>query len=46
VAYDEARSKRLAADGFRVLRFPNREMNRNFDGVLDGIVLALGIPMT
>ncbi|MBI1330097.1 MAG: DUF559 domain-containing protein [Alphaproteobacteria bacterium] len=41
--YDSARTKRLEEDGFRVLRFPNHELNTNFDGVLEGIALALRI---
>lgn len=41
--YDEARTKRLAADGFRVIRFANHEVNENFEGVLDAIARALGI---
>jgi len=44
MAYDTARTKRLASDGFRVLRFPNHELNGNFDGVLTGIAIALGLP--
>jgi adenine-specific DNA-methyltransferase len=42
---DLARTKRLEADGFRILRFWNRELNENFDGVLDGIALAMGLPI-
>jgi very-short-patch-repair endonuclease len=41
--YDLARTRVLAKDGFRVIRFPNHEVNANFDGVLDGIALALGL---
>ncbi|MGC9954639.1 MAG: endonuclease domain-containing protein [Rhizomicrobium sp.] len=44
-AADRARTKRLEADGFRVLRFWNNELNDNFDGVLDSISLALGLPI-
>ena len=44
LAYDKVRTERLAADGFRVLRFPNHEQNGNFDGVLSGIAIALGLP--
>jgi very-short-patch-repair endonuclease len=40
-AYDCARTERLAADGFRVVRFWNHELNDNFDGVLEGIERAL-----
>ena len=42
-AYDRARTERLAADGFRVLRVWNNEMIENFDGVLDTIAQALGL---
>ena len=41
IAYDASRSKRLEADGFRVIRFTNSEMIENFDGVLEGIERAL-----
>jgi very-short-patch-repair endonuclease len=44
-AYDRARTERLAADGFRVIRFWNNEMSENFDGVLEGIARALGLPI-
>jgi very-short-patch-repair endonuclease len=44
LAYDTTRTKRLAADGFRVLRFPNHELKSNFDGVLTAIAMALGLP--
>ena len=44
-AADLARTKRLEADGFRILRFWNHELNENFDGVLDGIALAMGLPI-
>jgi adenine-specific DNA-methyltransferase len=44
-AYDHARTERLAADGFRVIRFWNHELNENFDGVLDSIALSLGLPV-
>ena len=43
--YDRARSERLKADGFRVIRFWNHELIENFDGVLDAITLALGRPI-
>ena len=42
VAYDERRTKRLARDGFRVLRYANQEVNQNLDGILEGIARALG----
>jgi very-short-patch-repair endonuclease len=44
LAYDAARTERLSTDGFRVLRFPNHELNGNFDGVLTGVAIALGLP--
>ncbi len=44
-AYDQARTKRLEVDGFRVIRFSNTEMIENFDGVLDGIARALRLPI-
>jgi very-short-patch-repair endonuclease len=44
MAYDAARTERLATDGFRVLRFANHELNINFDGVLTAIAMALGLP--
>ncbi len=43
IAHDAKRSWRLEQDGFRILRFANQELNQNFDGVLDGIALALGL---
>jgi adenine-specific DNA-methyltransferase len=45
LAYDGTRTKRLERDGFRVLRFPNHEINSNFDGVLDRIAHALSLPI-
>ena len=45
LAYDLARSRRLGRDGFRIMRLPNHELHANFDGVLDGIALALGLPI-
>ncbi|GAA0539750.1 adenine-specific DNA-methyltransferase [Rhizomicrobium palustre] len=41
LVYDGARSERLKADGFRVLRFWNYEVIENFDGVLEGIERVL-----
>ncbi|MBN9588151.1 MAG: hypothetical protein BGN85_14165 [Alphaproteobacteria bacterium 64-11] len=43
LAYDAKRTQALERDGFRVLRFPNHEVNQNFDGVLEAIARALGI---
>jgi very-short-patch-repair endonuclease len=37
VARDAARTARLAAQGFSVLRFTNDEVSRNLDGVLETI---------
>jgi len=42
--YDASRSRRLERDGFNIMRFSNHELNANFDGVLDAIALALGLP--
>jgi adenine-specific DNA-methyltransferase len=42
--YDASRTARLERDGFRIIRFFNTELNMNFDGVLDGIAIALGLP--
>ena len=36
-AYDDARSAYLATRGYRVVRFGNREINDNIEGVLDAI---------
>ena len=44
LTYDKMRTKRLAADGFHVLRFPNYELNDNFDGVLTALDIALKLP--
>jgi len=40
-ARDEARTRWLEAEGYRVLRFWNAELNDNLDGVLDTIYAAL-----
>jgi very-short-patch-repair endonuclease len=37
VVYDEARTQFPRNEGFMVLRFPNHEINRNLDAVLDAI---------
>ena len=37
ITYDEARTRFLAKDGFKVLRFFNHEINENLNGVLDAI---------
>lgn len=39
---DEARTEYLVAHGFKVLRFWNREINQNLDGVLETIFAELG----
>ncbi|MDE2183385.1 MAG: DUF559 domain-containing protein [Alphaproteobacteria bacterium] len=44
-AYDADRTRHLKANGFRVLRFANHEVNPNFESVLDGIALAIGLPI-
>lgn len=44
-AADRERTKRLEADGFRVIRFWNNELIENFDGVLDAVALTLGLPI-
>ena len=41
IVYDEARTQFLRQEGFEVLRFPNIEINANFDGVLEGIHCSL-----
>ena len=43
---DSARTKRLEADGFRVIRFWNNELVENFYGVLDSVALTLGLPIS
>jgi very-short-patch-repair endonuclease len=42
-AADRVRTERLEADGFRVLRFWNHALNEDFESVLNGIALALGL---
>lgn len=41
VAYDEARTRKLASMGYRVLRFWDNDVLTNIDGVLEVIVEAL-----
>jgi very-short-patch-repair endonuclease len=41
IAYDGARSRTLAAQGFAVLRFTNEDVYRNLDGVLETIRMRL-----
>ena len=40
--YDRIRTEYLQGLGIRVLRFSNEDMKRNFRGVCEAIVLALG----
>jgi very-short-patch-repair endonuclease len=40
-ANDTVRTRRLEADGFRVLRFWNNQLNENFEGVLEIIAREL-----
>ena len=40
-AYDHMRTEFLQREGFQVLRFPNHEINSNFETVLDAIVQHL-----
>ncbi len=41
---DAARTKRLVAHGFKVIRFSNHEVLRNLEGVLTNIAEALRTP--
>lgn len=43
IAYDEARSKRLEADGWTILRFWNDDVLRDIDGVCQHIVVTAGL---
>jgi very-short-patch-repair endonuclease len=43
-AQDEARTRYLNAQGYRVIRFWNNEVLQNIDGVLQEIVRALQLP--
>ena len=43
-AYDNARTRFLEKEGFRVLRFPNHEMRRGFDSVRNAIAHHLQTP--
>jgi len=40
--YDDARTAWLEAEGYRVIRFTNREVHENLDGVLEAIRDACG----
>ncbi len=44
LAYDARRTADLEAQGFRVLRFSNRDVMTGIDGVLDTILAALATP--
>ena len=40
--YDDARTEYFHSLGLQVMRVDNGEVNRNFDGVCQGILLAMG----
>lgn len=40
VSYDEARTRRLEAEGYRVIRFWNNDVSGNLAGVLETILTA------
>jgi len=42
--YDEARTRKLKEEGYRVLRFWNNEVLTNIDGVLEVLLEALASP--
>ena len=42
-AYDQARTQWLNEHGVRVIRFTNREVDTNIDGVLDEIARVCGV---
>ena len=44
--YDERRDAELAARGYAVLRFTNREVGSNFEGVMMKILEALRLPLS
>lgn len=41
IEYDEKRNKFFEAQGYKVLRFWNNDLNNNFNGVLDVIYKAV-----
>ena len=41
--YDQARTEWLAVHGIRVIRFTNRDVDTNLEGVLDGIARVCGV---
>ena len=45
-AYEERRTAFLESKGYRVLRFTNRAVGTNMDGVLMAIADALGLPLS
>jgi very-short-patch-repair endonuclease len=48
VIYDEVRTKWLSSRGYRVLRFPNADVFKNPQAILDAIAYILeehGIPL-
>lgn len=44
-AYDEARTRFLEREGYRVLRFWNVDVDQNLEGVLTLILAALSAPL-
>ena len=42
VEYDDARTEWLKAQGYRVIRYTNAEVNHHLDGVLEAILLECG----
>jgi very-short-patch-repair endonuclease len=42
VEYDAARTRALEAEGYRVIRFTNRDISRDLEGVLATIAQACG----
>lgn len=43
IAKDAARTKWLAANGYRILRFWNEDVLKNMPGVMTSVLLALGV---
>jgi len=43
--YDRTRTAYPETQGIRVLRFSNRDINQNFRGVCEAILLALGVSL-
>ncbi len=42
IEYDETRTRFLESQGFQVLRFWNNDIEKNLEGVIETIRLALG----